>query len=142
MTKEQLAAKITGREYGEELFPEEEQAARAAGLVIVFGASDDLLEFRGAINDEMGAYEGTSAYIVNGALWSGPDCEDGPNGCKHAQEAAKRATESGKEIVAAWGDDDYSWIITAPSIPHVTFEVVEGDEKYCRGIVFELKDCK
>ena len=58
MTKEELAALINGRKYRHELTDKEEKAAKDARLVVVFGASDDLMEFRGAINDECGAYDG------------------------------------------------------------------------------------
>lgn len=145
MTKEELAAKINGREYGQELFPAEEQAARTAGLVVVFGASDDLMEFRGAIHDELGAgsEEGKDAFIVNGDIWSGPDCEDrfeGGRGCKYAQAADVAAKARGQKITAYWDRDGYSWVIEALTIPHAIFDIVEGDEKFCRGIVFDLKD--
>ena len=46
--------------------------ARRANCVIVFGMSDDLLEFSGAIEDEIGAYEGTKAYISKGGNFRSP----------------------------------------------------------------------
>ena len=62
MIKEELAALINGREYTHEL-TDKEKSAKDARLVVVFGASEDLMEFRGAINDECGAYGGgDSAY--------------------------------------------------------------------------------
>ena len=48
MNKEELAKLLDGRKYGSELSHEEGLAAEAAGLVVVFGASHDLMEFRGA----------------------------------------------------------------------------------------------
>ncbi len=48
------AAKLDGKQYGDEgsstLFAE----MKEHGLVAVFGASDDLMEFRGAVYDEVG----------------------------------------------------------------------------------------
>ena len=46
MLKE-FANRLNGREYGQELTPAEAQRAKEAGIVVVFGASDDLMEFRG-----------------------------------------------------------------------------------------------
>ena len=42
MTKEELAATLNGREYNHEITKEEEAEARENGLVVIFGASDDL----------------------------------------------------------------------------------------------------
>lgn len=132
-TKEQLAAQITGREYGEEMTSEEEGQAKESGLVVVFGASDDLLEFRGAINDEAGAYDGGDFYVTpRGLLEAHDDCE-----CKFC--GFERQKTNATKIVAVWSKDDYSWQILT-DIPHATFEVVEGEEKFCRGIVFDYSE--
>lgn len=45
MDKKELARLINGREYGYEPFRDVWQVAKEAGLVIVSGASDDLMEF-------------------------------------------------------------------------------------------------
>lgn len=57
------ADKLEGREYRKEITKEEEEEAKAAGIVVAFGASDDLVELRGAINDEFGAYDGLDKTI-------------------------------------------------------------------------------
>ena len=44
MTAKELAQRITGRHYMEELSEEEEILANKNGLIVVFGASDDLME--------------------------------------------------------------------------------------------------
>jgi hypothetical protein len=64
MDAKALAALLTGREYRQEITRAEEADAKAAGLVVAFGASDDLLEFRGAIDDEVGCYDGPEAPIA------------------------------------------------------------------------------
>jgi hypothetical protein len=132
MTKEDLASLLNGREYGEEITKLEEAQAKNNGLVVVFGYSDDNMEFRGAINDEVSCYGGGSAFISDGDLLPNDhecDCDfcEYKNRIKHA-----------KKIEAVWGGaTDYSWTY-ATNIPHATFEVMEGSEKYCLGIVFEL----
>ena len=47
MTKEQLAELLNGNEYRDEMTKEQEQAAKQNNLLVLFGASDDLLEMRG-----------------------------------------------------------------------------------------------
>ena len=42
----------------------EKQIAKDSGLVIVYGASDDLMEFEGAIEDEIGCYDGDTIHIT------------------------------------------------------------------------------
>ncbi len=142
MTKKQIAEQLNNSEYPLHIPQEIAAAAKAAGIVIVYGASDNLMEFDGAIYDEVGAYEGATAIIVNGTLWTGPDCDhDGGDGCKHAQAAHAAAKAHGKKIEALWcAEGEYSWTYKT-EIPHVTFEITEDGEPYCQGIVFELKDC-
>lgn len=139
MTKEELAKELHGNEYTKEISKALEAEAKASGLVVVFGASDDLIEFRGAIQDEAGACEGGKFWIVDGKLWEGPECDHRGRGCKYAQAADAEAKKRGAMIDAVWDQGGYSWVYHT-TIPHATFDVMEGKEKYCRGIVFSLAD--
>lgn len=118
MTKEELATMLDGRQYRDETTPEIEQLAKEGNLLIVFGASDDLCEFRGAINDEFGCYDGGEI-----------TCENLP-----------------KSIEAVWcplewdsSDSDCSWAYKT-ELPHANFRIYEGDELYCIGIVIDLNE--
>jgi len=138
MTPAELASRLTGREYCAEMTQAEEAEAKAAGLVVVFGASDDLMEFRGAIGDELGAFGGAVACVdAVGLLPSfeslDKDDED------EVTNWVRRKLAGFREVEAKWDTDGYSWVITT-DIPHATFEVVEDGEPYCRGIVFALVD--
>ena len=134
MNAKELAAKLNGREYLSEITKEEAGEANAAGLVVVFGASDDLIEFRGALDEEINAWEGVTAYLTSDGLLYNL-CRD--RDCPYHAVERKYATT----IEAKWDSDGYSWTYET-AIPHETFEIVEGDEKYCRGIVFALVDVK
>ena len=68
MNAESLSKKLNGCEYRDEVSTEVANEAKECGLVIVFGASDDLIEFRGAIYDEVGAYDGGSAFVAKNGL--------------------------------------------------------------------------
>lgn len=140
LTKETLAAKITGRQYRDELTKVEEVAAKKAGLVVVFGASDDLVELRGSISDEVGAYNGTTLLIAGGKVLPEHDeCE-----CEYC--GYKVLAKTAKSIKAMWDDDDvidlesqFTWTFRT-QIPHATFEIMDEDEQFCRGIVFSIED--
>lgn len=138
MTKEELAAKLNGREYMGEIEEFEERAAKDAGLVVVFGASDDLIEFRGAINDEAGA--GSEGIVFVDAKGLTPEfndlCDD--KDFRGLQDYFARLPGR-REIATVWDTDGWSWQYKT-SIPHATFEIMEDGEKYCRGIVFSLAD--
>lgn len=130
--RDEIAAELDGTEYPARISKALQARAKAAGVVIVYGASDDLMEFDGAIHDELGAYDGTTAYLTKDGLLQN-ECED--EECPHfAKLKAKAAT-----IEAIFGEDDYTWTYRT-DIPHVTFEINEDDSQYCRGIVFNLVD--
>lgn len=132
MNSHELAGTLNGCEYGKETGPAENQIAKENGLVIVFGASDDLMEFRGAVNDEIGVYEGGEALFTKTGLLIN-ECEN--EDCPHFKRLMKTATP----IEAKWDTGGYSWVYET-IIPHASFEVLENGEKYCRGIVFALSD--
>lgn len=137
MTKEQLAAQLDGMEYGSRISKETLLAARINGLVIVYGASDDLMELQGAIEEEIDAFEGTEILVTPEGLWDSSTCREK---CRHYVVAEREAKARGATIQALWDHGDgYSWVYTT-TIPHVTFEIVEAHEPYCRGIVFALSD--
>lgn len=128
-----LATELNGREYLKEISDAEANSAKRDGLVVVYGASDDLMEFRGAIHDEIGAYEGTVACLTKAGLVEN-DCED--DDCPHF----KRAKQAASKIKAIWCDEGGPCWAYETAIPHATFEIVEDGEPYCRGIVFALED--
>ena len=130
MDKKELAKLINGREYGYETFRDVRRAAIDAGLVIVSGASDDLMEFDGAICDEGGCFEGGKVFFDRNGV---------------SQDDSERANF----IQAFWCNenalDENGNVITwtyKTDIPHETFMIYENGEPYCRGIVFDLADVK
>ncbi len=131
MNIEDVAFNLDGVEYGLEIDPAKETRLKNAGIVVVFGASDDLMEFRGAIHDEVGCFDGGSAIITEKGLEENRcDCgDDCPN-----------FRSKGIAIDAEWACvENYSWAYKT-EIPHACFDVVEDGNKYCRGIVFDLNN--
>jgi hypothetical protein len=133
ITAKELAALLTGREYGNEITSAEEGQAKADGLVVVYGYSDDNMEFAGAIHDEVGCYDGGTAYLTrDGLLQNECENDDCPS---FARLKACAAT-----IEALWCEEPvYSWTYRT-TIPHETFEIVEDGAPFCRGIVFSLAE--
>lgn len=137
MTPKELAARLNGAEYPfSPSYGGLAAEAKAAGLVIVYGASDDLMEFAGAIDEELGAWEGTTAHVdAQGLL---PERES-----INEDDELRRyfgREPNARTIEALWAaEPGYSWTYKT-DIPHATFEITEDGEPYCRGIVFAMSD--
>lgn len=144
MTKEELAKQLNGREYREEITKEEQQQAKENNLVVIFGASDDLVEFRGVIYDEIDAWDGTD-FIIAAPGTEIPIDED--------EETFRRAKEfeaipieeesrtQKNRFKAVWSPKelDCSWLIKT-DLPHSEFDIMEDGDLYCRGIIISLDD--
>lgn len=115
MTLKEFAQMLDGREYRHEITKEEEALAKELGFVVAFGYSDDNAELRGAIDDEIGCFDG-------GVL----EHEDLPDA-----------------IYAKWCDRDtnYAWSYKT-SIPHETFRIYEDGDYWCIGIVCDINKPK
>lgn len=135
MNKDQLAAKMNCTQYPVRISKDVESEISKHNLVVVFGASDDLMEFRGAICDEVAVYNGGHAFINGKELLQPDDIETFDDAV-----AVLNHFKNAKVISALWcKEGDYSWTYKT-DIPHATFEVLYDDENYCRGIVFSLDE--
>lgn len=129
---EGFARHFHGREIGFEVNPSEEVALKAAGMVAVFGYSDDCTEFRGAIRDE--AWLGEMNITPKGKILDADKLE-----------ALESLVADGTIDVmpplgfinADYGANGHTYETT---LPHATFDIMEGSGLYCRGIVFRLAD--
>lgn len=132
MNIKELAERLNGREYGEEIARFESKIAEESGLVIVYGASDDLAEFEGAIYDEVSCYDGGTIYLDSDGIAS-IECDNVD--CPLFKKYLKQC----KTIETIWNKEGYSWAYKT-DIPHETFDIMEDGEKYCRGIVFAIAE--
>ena len=136
MTKEELAKLLDGGEYGS--FPSFDQCklAKENGLLIVYGGSDDLCEFAGAFNDEADCYDGGSVFIDEKGVIPEWESVESPDAARSWLARDERKSE----ILAVWcGPEGYSWTYKT-DLPHSTFDIMEDDEKYCRGMVIDVRD--
>ena len=119
MNLKEWAEALNGVEYSADKIMVMAGDAMIDGVAIAYGASDDLLEFEGAIREEYAAYEGTARTPVKG----------------------------GRKVTAIWCPKDKSGKVWASweirtKIPHETFDIMEEGDLFCRGIVFYLRDAK
>lgn len=128
MELKEFAKMIDGRQYGYPIFTKEElQIAKDNRIVIVTGASDDLVELEGAITDEGGCWEGGKICvkaIPDGAI---------VHNCERSDVFS---------FIAKWCEKDENgniipWTYDVP-IEHETFMIYEGIEPYCKGFVFRV----
>jgi len=116
-----IAEVLNGREYGEELSEKERFFLKTEGFIVVTGRSDDLVELDGVIFDEYGCYGGRKFSFNRYGL-----------------------TPYNKEpgyLNAQRGIDGYPWFFST-DYPHETFDILEGDDKYCRGLVVKFENLK
>ncbi len=146
ITKEQLAASLDGCQYRQELNAEWSKIAKQAGLIVIYGASDDLMEFGGAVYDELGAPCEALLYKHN----SGVNVVDNDSDIIRQIEddfllyQALGAMMDRHNLVAAkWCPVGFAgeWLITT-ELPHAAFDVMNEDELYCRGVVISIADLK
>lgn len=133
---ESLAALLNGSQYPFTPIKEIAAKAKAAGLVIVYGASDDLVEFDGALYDEVSRYDGGTVLVDSQGVLDRDQVDDDDD---EAIATYHQRSKSARRIEALWGENGWDWSYET-DIPHATFEILEGAEPYCRGIVFAVAD--
>ena len=143
ITLKEMAEKLNGITYDDCLYKLHDGLAVEAkenGIVICTGASDDLVEFDGAIYDEGDCFDGGDVYFDKDSI--AQNGEELPNkitviwcGMVDGESAGPDRdfqTEDGETIAWCYQTD----------IPHETFMVYEYVGPYCRGIVFLIEDLK
>lgn len=150
ITASEFAKLLDGREYGEEITEDEEVLALSNKLVVVFGASDDLIEFRGAFYNEFEADNGAvfffdnklrfivSDEIINKDLYYDLNLDTNDLSNRAIVRFNFRKLLNNK-ITQEWKPENSiaKWKISA-NFPNETFNIMRNDNLYCIGIVFNL----
>jgi hypothetical protein len=138
MTKEEFAEMLDGRVYDSVLSGDDQLDANLYNLVIVYGCSDDLVEFEGAIIDELGAWDGGTFYYDK-ELESFMDIEDSFEEIELKNALTIKANWMKSEVngkIIPWTFDT--------NIQHSTFNLnyghSEGGGVFCVGLVINLND--
>lgn len=149
MNAQELALQLNGRQYAEEITAEEVKQAKEAGLIVIHGSSDDLVEFSGAIDDEIGAYRGAQFLILKPGDEYPVDEEDETYKKAKRLEAVyidESSQYKKNKVEARWVPDRIDelqpFFDFLTEIPHSTFNIYDGEELYCIGIVIDTKDLK
>ena len=156
LTKEQLAALLDGGEYRAGISKEIGKTAKENNLVIITGASDDLIELHGAIHEEIGAT--VNIFLTRKGV-PVSDCDEGDD-CPYFKKWKTTALKQGsiKEIEVYWdgecgrktlSPEEYAalgkptWCFKT-TLPHAVFSMydTEGDDRdfFCRGMVIDLDE--
>jgi hypothetical protein len=120
---------------------EQQKQAEQNGLVIVYGCSDDLMEFGGAMYDEFGCYNGGICEVDKEGILPDKETIEDEDDDDALIKWVERKKKS-KKIHAIWCSGDYSWQYKT-QIPHATFVMPDknNDEpNYCLGLVFSIND--
>lgn len=141
MNAKEWAEKLNGIEYPADEIYNQSKAIKADGLIVAYGMSDDLLEFAGMINDEVGADEGQTVKLTpEPSVFNKDDNEE-------SFEYNSKEIEQFPDVTAVWAPRDVmdqvwgSWDIVT-CLPHESFMIMEDGEIFGRGIVFEAKAIK
>ena len=129
MDRDEAARLLDGGEYRREGSRELFSSMKAAGLVAAFGASDDLIEMRGAVMDEFGM--GPVPMSSAGPLTN--DCSNAD--CPYFKLAAKHAPS-----IRRFYDRSTSCWRFETAIPHSIFRIMEDGDVFGEGVVFALSD--
>lgn len=119
-----VASKLNGLPYGSEdrTIKELDALCKENGIVVCFGQSDDLMELRGAIDDEYGCWGGGTI-------------------CIDEKGNAYADVDIYYPIIAVWAKDNISWQYEFEP-KHEVFTLYEDGDIYCKGIVFFVDDLK
>ena len=122
MNVKEWAEKLNNIEYPADEIWDMRKQFEEDGVVVVYGASDDLIEFEGAIQDEGDCYNDEVFYLNKEGL----------------------TTSYSKNYVKVTHPHDGTVQFNyETNIPNVEwFNVVEDGELYCKGFVFNINDLK
>lgn len=140
MTHEEFAALLNSREYMQEITDEESDLARQLDLLVVFGYSDDCVEFRGVIDDECGVYKfgidgvGRAARIIPLEI----DYQEVELLEKFNVLKAVKDKQSNCITIEPFHTSD-GWIFHTNASAYSTFTVMEEGQVFGKGLVIDMK---
>lgn len=135
MNLKEFAKMLDGREYGYPQFTKEEiNIAKENGFVIIYGASDDLMEFEGAICDEADCFGGGLVRFspTQGVLSNNYQVK---NQMEIRAKWCEDRDENGKTI--PW---TYDFDMKLPNETFMIYEDYNDEEPYCRGVVIDISE--
>lgn len=144
LTKEKLAEMLDGRDITREYDIPTWRDVQGAHLVVLFGHSDDLIEVRGAVHDEIDSYEGSQFALI----LAGEKIDDGENSIIVETPSVLPLSEDYDQsnnprlITARYGSVENAvadWEFET-AMPHATFMLFLKGRPFCKGIVIDLDE--
>lgn len=143
ITHLELAEQLDKNQYRDEITDNQEQLAKDNNLVVMFGQSDDIVMIQGSIDEETYPEDG-SIYFWKRKLFTAKE----PFESDQLWEQKEYFEGYGlnvdlTEVEAIFGpeDSEASWVFKMQSgIPYTEFRIMEDDDLFCIGIVFDLSD--
>ena len=134
MTVQEFADYLNSVKKRDTITSHESDMARDNGLVMVYGASNDLMEIDGSIRDEVVCLNSGIVYLDESGMWVN-ECEN--DGCPYAMREQAKC----RDILALRHAEGNPYWAYKTDIPHATFNLYDDyddSELWCVGIVFEL----
>ena len=140
ITKEELAARLAGREFGNEITREEEKLAKESGLFVIFGYSDDNMEVRGLQYDEFSCYGGKTFLMDSKGVLPWGSVSDIETEFEEEVRDFLDRKKIALPLRACACETDYACWTYETEVPHAPFNIYEDGEIYCVGLVIDSKD--
>jgi len=131
-TIEEWAKIFEGRKYREEVTQEEKAQLKSDGIVLLVGASDDMIISYGAIEDEFSNevfYDEKSKELNSG---------NGDSYCSEECKYYRSAKKTWKEIERIWSDTKEKWIFTCEIKTHIKGNIVVEYGEYGEFLLFKI----
>lgn len=123
------AGLLEGRNYREEITLTEAEELKKDGIVVIFGASDDLCELNGAITDEIDCWDKTKyVYVKEKEVFLKIDYYS------ENDELIEINLKDRPFIDIKFGED--GWKYKIPEIQQAEFNILDEGKQYCKGILF------
>ena len=156
-TIEDLAKLLDGNEYRDETYNEYGidvcDICKKNKWIIIYGASDDLIEFNGFIDDEDGANDGALCKLVKpGDFYLEDEIDETYKKAKDYMfvpineeelEVIKNNNYTNNCVIEMlWcpGGTNMSWQVNVRGVPFAKFNVMEDDEVYCEAAIIDISN--
>lgn len=127
MTIQEFAKQLGTRPMGDEVPYHLVCESQRLNYLVIFGASDDLVEICGKHHYEFDAFRPTTLYVTKNRVYSADENHPASAKAIYAEYSAPTTQNP-----ALWK--------FSTDIPHATFDIVEDGEPgiFCRGIVIDV----
>lgn len=137
MTKEELADLLNGQDFRYALTPDIVKQARANGLIIICGDSDDLTLVRGARTAEFVTWPERCFLLDYEGAFPSPEDETPEH-----QALNMHRVQAAKKVASMWANSTPSWKIYT-DCPHARFMLMDEDgAPFSDSVVISEKDLR